>query len=97
MAAIAERRHSAVGAVIMLIVGVIALILVLHIIFVLIGTNSGNTIVSTDANWAGHLAAWFKGLFTTSSARWNTLLDYGLATICYLIVGRLITGLVERV
>jgi hypothetical protein len=96
MAAIAERRHSAVGAVIMLIVGVIVLILVLHILFVLIGTNSGNTIVSTDANWAGHLAAWFKGLFDTGSARWDAVLDYGLAAICYLIVGRLITGLVER-
>ena len=81
----------------MLVVGVIALILVLHIVFVLIGTNQSNSIVSTDANWAGHLAAWFKGMFTTSSARWNAVLDYGLATIVYLVVGRLLSGVVERV
>jgi len=81
----------------MLVVGVIALILVLHIVFVLIGTNQSNSIVSTDANWAGHLAAWFKGMFTTSSSRWNAVLDYGLATIVYLVIGRLLTGLVERV
>ena len=78
-------------------VAIIAVILILHIIFVLIGTNPGNSIVSTDANWAGHLAAWFKGMFTTSSAKWNTVLDYGLATIVYLVVGRLVSGVVERV
>ena len=81
----------------MLVVGVIAIILILHIIFVLIGTNSGNSIVSTDANWAGHLGAWFKGMFNTSSSNWNTVLDYGLAAIAYLVVGRLLSGLIERV
>jgi hypothetical protein len=97
MAVAAERRHSAVGAIIMLVVGIIALILVLHIIFVLIGTNPSNSIVMTVGTWAGHLAAWFKGMFTTSSDRWNAVLDYGLATIVYLVVGRLVTGVVERV
>jgi hypothetical protein len=77
--------------------GLIALILVLHIILVLIGANSANTIVSTDADWARHLAAWFDGLFTTSSAKWNTVLDYGLATVVYLTIGRLLAGLVGRV
>ncbi len=91
------RKHSAVGAWIVFAAGVIALILVLHILLVLIGANPANTIVSTDADWAKHLAAWFDGLFTTSSAKWNTLLDYGLATVVYLAVGRLVAGLVERV
>jgi len=81
----------------MFVAGAIAIILVLHIILVLIGTNPSNSIVSWDATWAGHLAAWFKGLFTTSSAKWNTVLDYGLAAVAYLVVGRLVTGLVERV
>jgi hypothetical protein len=97
MAVAEERRHGAVGAIIMLVVGVIALILILHIVFVLIGTNPGNTIVSTVGDWSGHLAAWFKGLFDTSSAKWDTVLDYGLAAIVYLVVGRLLTSLVERV
>jgi len=81
----------------MLVVGIIAIILLLHIVFVLIGANSSNSIVDTDAQWAGHLAAWFKGMFTTSSAKWNAVLDYGLATIVYLAVGRLLSGLAERV
>jgi hypothetical protein len=97
MAATAARRHGAIGALILAAVAIIAFILLLHILFVLIGTNPGNSIVSTDANWAGHLAAWFKGMFTTSSAKWNTVLDYGLATIVYLVVGRILGSLVERV
>jgi hypothetical protein len=97
MAATAARRHGAIGALIMAAVAIIAFILLLHILFVLIGTNPGNSIVSTDANWAGHLAAWFKGMFTTSSAKWNTVLDYGLATIVYLVVGRVFSSVVERV
>ena len=80
----------------MLVVGVIALILVLHIVFVLFGANSANSIVLTDANWARHLAAWFDGLFTTSNAKWNVVLNYGIATLIYLVVGRLLARLVER-
>jgi hypothetical protein len=97
MAGVLERRHYGVGAIIMLATGIIAIILVLHILFVLLGANPGNSIVSTDADWAHHLAAWFDGLFTTSSAKWNTVLNYGIATIVYLVVGRLVAGVVERV
>jgi hypothetical protein len=97
MALADARRHGAVGAVIMLIVGIIAVILLLHILFVLIDASGSNTLVHTDSIWAGHLAAWFKGLFNTSSAKWNVVLDYGLATVVYLVVGRLLTSLVERV
>jgi hypothetical protein len=97
MAGAVQRRYSGVGAIIMLVVGVIALILVLHIIFVLFGANSANSIVSTDADWARHLAAWFDGLFNTANGKWNTVLNYGIATIVYLVVGRLLAGLLERV
>jgi hypothetical protein len=81
----------------MAIVAVIALILVLHIVLVVLSANPGNTLVSTVADWSRHLAAWFDGLFTTSSAKWNTVLDYGIAAIVYLAVGRLVAGLLERV
>jgi hypothetical protein len=90
------RKHRGVAAVILLIASVIALILLLHIIFVLLGSNGSNTIVHTVGDWSWHLAAWFRGLFTTSSARWNTVLDYGLAALCYLFVGRIIAEFVER-
>jgi hypothetical protein len=91
------RRHSGIAAVVLAVVGVIALILVLHIIFVLLGANSHNAIVSTVGTWSWHLAAWFRGLFQTGSGNWDTVLDYGLAALAYLFVGRLVASVVERV
>jgi hypothetical protein len=92
----AYERHKGVGGIIELAAVIVAIILVLHIIFVLIGANGNNSIVSTDASWARHLAAWFQNLFTSSSAKWNTVLNYGIATLVYLAVGRIIGGAVER-
>ena len=91
------KRHRGIAAVIMAIAVVIACILALHIIFVLIDSNGSNTIVHTVGSWSWHLAAWFRGLFTTNSARWDTVLDYGLAALAYLFVGQVIARLVERV
>ena len=91
------KKHRGAAAVILLAAAIIAAIIVLHIVFVLIGANGGNTIVSTIGEWSGHLAAWFKDLFDTSSAKWNTVLNYGLAALAYLCVGRLLASLVERV
>jgi hypothetical protein len=83
------------GRAIMLAAFVIAAIIVLHIIFVLIGANAGNTIVSTDADWSGTLAAWFKDLFTPGNYKLAVFLNYGLAAIFYLIIGRVVARLVS--
>lgn len=90
-------RHRGIAAVVMAAVGVIALILALHIVFVLLSANPHNAIVHTVGSWSWHLAAWFRGLFQTGSGTWNTVLDYGLAALAYLFVGRLAASLVERV
>jgi hypothetical protein len=78
-------RGSA-GRAIMLAAFVIAAIIVLHIIFVLVGANAGNTIVSTDADWSNTLAACFTDLFTPG--------NYKLAVFLNLVVGRIVAGLV---
>lgn len=90
------KKHRGLAAVILLIASVIAAILALHILFVLIDSNGSNSIVSTIGSWSWHLSAWFHGLFSTSSAKWNTVLDYGLAALAYLFVGRLIAEFIER-
>jgi hypothetical protein len=95
--AVELRKHRGIAALIMAIALVIACILVLHIIFVLLDSSGSNTIVSTVGDWSWHLAAWFRGLFTTSSGRWNTVLDYGLAALVYLFVGEVVARTVERV
>ena len=72
---------------------IIAIILVGHIVFVILGANPGNDIVSTDADWAGWLATWFKDLFTPNSPKLNVFLNYGLATLVFLAVG----GILRRI
>ncbi|MBR7838356.1 hypothetical protein KDL01_34115 [Actinospica durhamensis] len=91
------KKHQGAAAIILLAAAIIAGIIVLHIIFVVIGANGHNSIVSTIGQWSSHLAAWFKDLFNTNSARWNVVLNYGLAALAYLFVGRLAASLVERV
>ncbi|NUP51686.1 MAG: hypothetical protein HOW97_30875 [Catenulispora sp.] len=72
---------------------IIAIILVLHIIFVLLDANGGNDIVRTDSDWAGWLATWFENLFTPNNPKLNVFLNYGLATLVYLAIG----GVLRRV
>jgi hypothetical protein len=87
-------RGSA-GRAIMLAAFVIAAIIILHIIFVLVGANAGNTIVSTDADWSNTLAAWFKDLFTPGNFKLAVFLNFGLAAIFYLVIGRIVASLVS--
>jgi hypothetical protein len=85
----AER---AAGDIVFVAVVVIAVILVGHIVFVLLGANPGNYIVKTDGNWAGWFATWFQDLFTPDSPKFRVFLNYGLATLVYLGIG----GVVRR-
>jgi len=80
-------RRRAAGDLVFLAAAIIAIILILHIIFVLLDANPNNDIVRTDADWAGWLATWFKDLFTPSNPKLNVFLNYGLATLVYLAIG----------
>lgn len=92
------RGHAwAAGRVLFLAAAVIALIIVLHIFFVLVGANPNNAFVSTDASWAWHLAAWFRDLFNPSNYKLAVFLDYGIAAAFYLLIGRLAERLVDRI
>jgi hypothetical protein len=96
MAVVEERRgfrRSGPGDLVFLVFLIIAVILIAHIIFTLLSANDGNDIVHTDANWAAWLATWFLNLFTPNSHKLNVVLNYGTATIAYLVVG----GILRRV
>jgi hypothetical protein len=92
MAAVGTGKRAA-GDLVFIAAIIIAIILIMHIIFVLLGANPHNDIVSTDASWASWLATWFENLFTPDNPKLNVFLNYGLATIFYLAVG----GLLRRV
>ncbi len=69
---------------------VAAAILVLYIVLVVFKANPRNVIVRDIREIARPLAWVFKDLFTPKSYRLRVLVNYGIAAIVYLLVGRLI-------
>lgn len=69
---------------------VAALILVLYIVVVVFKANPANVIVRDVKDVARPLAWVFRDLFTPKSERLRVLVNYGIAAIVYLLVGRLI-------
>jgi hypothetical protein len=82
--------------VVVIIAGVVAAILALHIVFVLVSANGGNAIVSWVAHAADTLSWVFKDLFTPSNQDVRTLLNYGVPALVYLALGNLVARLVHR-
>jgi hypothetical protein len=81
------RRSSLLSRVVSAIFGVIAFILILHIVFVWVGVNPSNGIVRAVADLAGTLAWGFKNLFSNANVKLQTFLNYGLAALVYLFIG----------
>lgn len=93
MATYVRGGRATAGTVVRVIGTIIAVILVAHILFALLGATPGNPLVMWVAQWAGVLAIWFGNLFATGSDALNVILNYGLAAVFWLVV----TGLIARV
>lgn len=74
----------------------VVIILSLHIIFVMFEANQSNAIVRTVNSWAETLAWQFKDVFAPSDPKISVLVNYAVAAMVYLIVGRVAAGLVRR-
>lgn len=85
------RRTAA--AVVNLVGTALALLLIGHILFVLFGARPDNPVVTWVARWSDVVGLWFTNLFSTSSAAFTVILDYGSAAVFWLVV----TGVVARV
>jgi len=96
MAVYTRRRTSVVGSIIRGIGALVALILVLHVLFVLLGANPANAFVQFIASWAGTFALWFKDLFATGNAQVDLILNYGLAVLFWVVVFGLLARVVDR-
>ncbi len=96
-----SRRGVAIGAgllarVVRLVVSVVVLIIVAGILLVVLKANPTNTIVSDVHGWARSLAGPFDGIFSFHNPRVAIAVNWGIAAVVYLIVGRLIVRLVGR-
>jgi hypothetical protein len=79
--------------IVLVIAGIAAAILVLHIVFTIFKGNSHNSIVSDISKYADNLAGPFKDLFTFKNPKTNTLVNYGIAALG----GRLVASLLTRI
>jgi hypothetical protein len=83
--------------IVMVIAGIAAAILVLHIVFTMFKGNSSNTIVSDVKDYANNLAGPFKDLFSFKNEKTNTLVNYGIAALVWVAGGRLVASLLQRI
>jgi hypothetical protein len=91
----ADRTNTAANTI-HVVTALIALIFVLHVVFVLFGANQRSGIVSFVYLMAKVFVLGFGDVFTPSDAKIGLVLNYGLATIIYLVVGQLIARTLRR-
>lgn len=82
--------------VIRLVTGLIVAVFVLHMLFVVLNANQGNEFVSFIYSLAQVLVLGLGDVFTPDDAVLGVVLNYGLAALIYLVVGRLITKAIQR-
>ncbi|GAA0573876.1 hypothetical protein [Actinomadura livida] len=94
----AARRRTAdvLATVISVITTVAVLILAVHIVFVAFEANTANGIVSWFSDRATDLSWQFKDIFQPADPKLEVAVNYGLAALVYLLIGRLLTNLTRR-
>jgi hypothetical protein len=76
---------------------IFALVLVLHIIFTIAEANPDNGIVQFVSGWADPLTLGFQDLFTPDDPNLQTLVNYGIAAIFWLVVSALGAKIIRRI
>lgn len=83
--------------VIVALVGIIALIIAVAILLRVLRANPDNGIVSLFDSVARWLVGPFDGMFKPRDRRAEIAVNWGIALLVYVLVGRLLAGLVDRV
>ncbi|MGW1676483.1 hypothetical protein [Saccharopolyspora sp. NPDC002376] len=85
-----------IGRLIGVFTGLIALIFVLHVIFVVTGANQDNSFVSFTYGTAKFFVFGLGDVFQPGDATIGVVLNYGLAALIYLFGGRIIARALKR-
>lgn len=85
------------ATIVMVIAGIAAAILVLHIVFTMFKGNGSNSIVADVRDYANDLAGPFKDLFKFQNPKTNTLINYGIAAAVWVAGGRFVASLLQRI
>ncbi|SFO37997.1 hypothetical protein SAMN04489713_105339 [Actinomadura madurae] len=76
--------------------GTVAVIFLLHILFVVFDANQGNGFVHGVYSVAKALVLGLGDVFTPDDATLGVVLNYGFAALLYLVVGQLIVRALNR-
>ncbi|MFO7191243.1 hypothetical protein [Thermocrispum sp.] len=76
---------------------IFALILVLHVVFVVAEANPANGVVQFVDGWADRLTLGVGDLFTPDDAKLRTLINYGIAAVLWLIISNVGSKIIRRV
>ncbi|MGI5204452.1 hypothetical protein ACQEU6_23070 [Spirillospora sp. CA-108201] len=96
-AAAARRRGAGLlAAAVSIAAALAATILAVHIVFVAFEANTANDLVRWFGDRATDLCWQFKDVFQPKNPKVEVAVNYGLAAVVYLVVGRVLVGLVRR-
>ncbi|MFN2616121.1 MAG: hypothetical protein ABR581_03235 [Thermoleophilaceae bacterium] len=85
-----------VATLVDLITAAVAVVILIGIAFVVLKANRHNDIVSTVHDVAKWLVGPFDGMFTPKDRKLGVAINWGIALVVYVIVGRFIASLVRR-
>jgi hypothetical protein len=92
--AAATSGRRLLARVIATVAAIVALVLVLGIVLVLLKANQSNAIVGAVRDAAGWLAGPFEGMFSLDRPRTETAVNWGVAAVVWLALGRLLARIV---
>jgi hypothetical protein len=92
----AAVARASIARAVMLIASAVALVLVVGILLVVLEANRSNELVQFVRDAASTLAGPFDGLFTLDSNKAEKAVNWGLAAVVWVALGRLISGLLLR-
>jgi hypothetical protein len=94
-----KHAYGALGLlarVVDLITAVVAVVIAVGVLLVVLEANPSNDIVNTWLDAARWLVGPFKDFFTLDDRKLQVGVNWGLALVAYVIVGRLVSGLLRR-
>jgi hypothetical protein len=92
----AAVARASIARAVILITGAIALVLVAGILLVVLEANRSNELVQFVRDAASLLAGPFDDLFTLDSNKAERAVNWGLAAVVWVALGRLVAGLLVR-
>ena len=92
----AAIARASVARAVMLLAGAVALMLVLGILLVVLEANRSNELVQVVRDAAAIVAGPFDSLFTLDSNKAERAVNWGIAAVVWLALGRLVSRLLLR-